>query len=74
MRLYTWQDSPVEVPVLSSVRICPERHYMEAEHLSTRRVQRWDEGGRPLAVLAGIAEFSDPSRAEVPLHEPLRKK
>ncbi len=74
MRLYTWQDSPVEVPVLTSVRLCPERHYMETEHLSTRRVQRWDEGGKPLAALAAVGEFADPTRQDAPIHVPLRKK
>ena len=77
MRLFTWQESPVPVPTLTHVRICPARHYMDAEHLSTRKVDRWEDSGRVPAILADLIDVPDPRSEPAPIHTnlnvPLRK-
>lgn len=77
MRLCTWQESPVLVPTLTHVRICPARHYMDAEHLSTRAIQRWEDRGKVPEILATLAEVPDRRAQPAPIHAnlnvPLRK-
>ncbi|MBI6546855.1 MAG: hypothetical protein HY692_08670 [Cyanobacteria bacterium NC_groundwater_1444_Ag_S-0.65um_54_12] len=71
MRLYSWTNSPVKVPTLTRVRLCPERHYLATEHIASGVRQEWYEQGRPLDILSTIEAFPDLAAEEKRIHHNL---
>lgn len=71
MRFYSWHHSPISIPVLTTLRLCPGRHYMRLEHVATGVVEEHLDIERPLSRLAGITEFPDPDRLDKAIHQNL---
>lgn len=65
---YGWQDSPIPVAVMSSVAVCPERHYAATSiTVQGKQTHVFDEGGKPLSMLADL-ETLPPPDSDKPTH------